>query len=64
MTGKERIGAILQRKPVDRIGLVEHFWDQDGQAFKLDLTDEIMKGCLLTHKGEIVNERLKELKQS
>ena len=44
--------------------LVEHFWDQDGQAFKLDLTDEIMKGCLLTHNGEIVNERLKELKQS
>jgi hypothetical protein len=26
MTGKERISRILQRKPVDRIGLFEHFW--------------------------------------
>ncbi len=26
MTGIERIGNILQRKPVDRIGLYEHFW--------------------------------------
>ncbi|HBP38017.1 MAG TPA: hypothetical protein DD640_04615, partial [Clostridiales bacterium] len=26
MTGRERIGNILQRKPVDRIGLFEHFW--------------------------------------
>lgn len=27
MTGMERIANILQRKPVDRIGLFEHFWD-------------------------------------
>lgn len=27
MTGVERIGNILCRKPVDRIGLFEHFWD-------------------------------------
>jgi uroporphyrinogen decarboxylase len=27
MTGRERIANILQRKPVDRIGLFEHFWD-------------------------------------
>ena len=26
MTGKERISNILQRKPVDRIGVFEHFW--------------------------------------
>src|SRR5690554_7933722 len=26
MTGRERIGNILKRKPVDRIGLYEHFW--------------------------------------
>ena len=26
MTGIERIGNILRRKPVDRIGLYEHFW--------------------------------------
>lgn len=27
MTGIERIANILRRKPVDRIGLFEHFWD-------------------------------------
>jgi uroporphyrinogen decarboxylase len=26
MTGRERISNILQRKPVDRIGIFEHFW--------------------------------------
>ena len=26
MTGVERIGRILRREPVDRIGLFEHFW--------------------------------------
>ena len=26
LTGVERIGNILRRKPVDRIGLYEHFW--------------------------------------
>lgn len=26
MTGRERIGNILRREPVDRIGLFEHFW--------------------------------------
>ncbi|MCX5769960.1 MAG: hypothetical protein NTZ09_06770 [Candidatus Hydrogenedentes bacterium] len=26
MTGKERISRILKRRPVDRIGLFEHFW--------------------------------------
>ncbi len=26
LTGRERIGNILRRKPVDRIGLYEHFW--------------------------------------
>jgi len=26
MTGKERISNILRRKPVDRIGLYDHFW--------------------------------------
>lgn len=27
MTGVERISNILRRKPVDRIGVFEHFWD-------------------------------------
>ena len=38
---------------------IEHFWNKDKKAFDLDLNDEIIRGCLVTHAGEIVNERLK-----
>ncbi|HCV22489.1 MAG TPA: hypothetical protein DGN59_03440 [Candidatus Latescibacteria bacterium] len=34
MTGVERIGNILQRKPVDRIGLYEHFWGDTLQKWQ------------------------------
>ena len=27
LTGIERIGNILKRQPVDRIGVFEHFWN-------------------------------------
>jgi len=33
LTGRERIANILQRKPVDRIGLYEHFWSDTRQAW-------------------------------
>ncbi|MFA5787773.1 MAG: uroporphyrinogen decarboxylase family protein [Actinomycetota bacterium] len=33
MTGVERISNILQRKPVDRIGVFEHFWYDTHQAW-------------------------------
>ena len=36
---------------------VEHFWDQEENTFKLDLDDEILSGCVLTHAGKIVHER-------
>jgi NAD(P) transhydrogenase subunit alpha len=38
---------------------VEHFWDKEAQSFALDLDDEIVRGCLITHEGEIVNEMIK-----
>jgi uroporphyrinogen decarboxylase len=33
MTGRERIGRILERKPADRIGLFEHFWGDTQKAW-------------------------------
>src|SRR3989339_1772661 len=33
MTSIERIGNILKRKPVDRIGVFEHFWGDTQQAW-------------------------------
>lgn len=38
------------------------FWDKDEKQFKLNLEHEIIKGCLITHNGEIVNETIKNLK--
>jgi len=41
--------------------LVEHFWDRDQKAFVLKPDDEIIRGCLITHGGEIVNETIRKL---
>ena len=38
--------------------LIEHFWDKQAKTFKLDTSDEIIAGCLVTHDGQIVNERI------
>lgn len=37
---------------------LEHFWDQEAKTFRLDRSDEIMRGSLLSCGGEIVHERL------
>jgi NAD(P) transhydrogenase subunit alpha len=36
---------------------VEHFWDSDAKAIKLDLDDEIMAGSLLTFNGQVIHPR-------
>jgi proton-translocating NAD(P)+ transhydrogenase subunit alpha len=40
------------------VSLVEEFWDKETKQFVLKLEDEIIKGCLVTHGGKIVNEKL------
>ena len=42
--------------------LIEEYWDKDAKIFKLNLEDEIIKGCLITHQGKIFNEQIKNLK--
>jgi len=39
--------------------LVEEFWDKDGKNFVLKLEDEIIKGCLITHNGEVCHPEIK-----
>ena len=41
------------------VNLISHFWDQENKTFVLNLEDEILQGCLLTHNGEICQERFK-----
>jgi NAD(P) transhydrogenase subunit alpha len=38
---------------------LEHFWDTEAASFRLDRDNEIIRSCLVTHEGEIVNEAIK-----
>ncbi|MGR0482792.1 MAG: Re/Si-specific NAD(P)(+) transhydrogenase subunit alpha [Candidatus Electronema sp. V4] len=40
---------------------VEHFWDKKAKVFHLNRNDEIIKGALITHDGEIVSEMYKSI---
>ncbi len=41
---------------------VESYWDSDIKTFNLNLEDDIIKGCLITHDGKLVNERIIEFR--
>ena len=38
--------------------LVEESWNRDEKRFELNFEDEIIKGCVITHGGKIVNEMI------
>ncbi len=38
--------------------LVEEFWNEEEKRFDLNFEDEIIKGCVITHAGQIVNEMI------
>jgi NAD(P) transhydrogenase subunit alpha len=38
--------------------LVEEFWNAEEKRFDLNFEDEIVKGCVITHQGKIVNEMI------
>jgi NAD(P) transhydrogenase subunit alpha len=38
------------------------FWKD--KAFKLDLNDDIMRGALITHEGEIMHQKTKDAMQA
>ena len=35
--------------------LIDHFWDKEAKTFSLNGEDEIIKGCLITHEGQVVH---------
>ncbi len=37
--------------------MVEHFLDEESKTFPIDLEDELLKGCVITHGGKIVHDR-------
>lgn len=42
------------------VSLLEHFWDKTNKSFTLKRDDEIIKGCLVTHDGEIVHPAIRK----
>ena len=40
------------------VALIEEFWDKTAKTMTLKLDDDIIKACLVTHGGQIVNEKL------
>jgi NAD(P) transhydrogenase subunit alpha len=42
------------------LNFIDTFWQKETKTFKLDLEHEIIKGCLITHNGQIVNELIKK----
>lgn len=44
------------------VNLIEEFWDEEANEFRLDLEDDILKGCVITHGGSIVNETIRQLR--
>ncbi len=40
--------------------LVDEFWNTEEKRFELNFDDEIIKGCMITHQGEIVNQMIKD----
>ena len=41
--------------------LIDEFWDAEEKALNLDPEDEIIKSCVITRDGSIVNETIKKL---
>lgn len=40
---------------------VGHFWDKESRRFHLNLDDEIIKGALVTHEGDLFSEMYKNI---
>ncbi len=38
---------------------VEHLWNKEQKKIVIDPADELLRGCLITHGGEVVNETIK-----
>ena len=60
LPGKVAVNAS-QMFSANLFALVEAFWDEEEKRFRLDFEDEIIQGCVITHKGEFVNEIIRKL---
>ncbi len=40
--------------------LISEFWDQESKQLPIDLEDEVIGACVITHQGEIVNDMIRQ----
>lgn len=43
------------------LSLVSEFWHKEQNQFVLDLQDEVLSGCVVSHQGQVVNTALSEI---
>ena len=43
--------------------MLNEYWDEENKSFVLNAENDIIKGCLITHGGTIVNETIKNLQR-
>jgi NAD(P) transhydrogenase subunit alpha len=53
-----------QMYSANMFNLVSEYWDEENKVFNLNLEDDILSGCVITHEGSIVNETIKNLRNS
>ncbi|MBN4074120.1 NAD(P)(+) transhydrogenase (Re/Si-specific) subunit alpha, partial [bacterium AH-315-E10] len=39
------------------VNMLTEFWDEETKTFPLDFEDELLNACVITHDGEIRDER-------
>ena len=40
--------------------LFTEYWNVDQKLFEIDLQDDILSSCVITHGGEIINETIRK----
>lgn len=46
------------------LALIEDCWDKERGCMTIDLGRDVLKGCVITHGGEVVNETIRKLRNT
>ena len=44
------------------VNLVSEYWNAEEKTFNLNMEDDILQGCVITHGGALINEAIKSLR--
>jgi H+-translocating NAD(P) transhydrogenase subunit alpha len=45
------------------LNLISEFWDKESNQFALDVEDEVLSGCVISHQGEVVHKMISDFYQ-